>query len=133
MLLLLCSIILKITLFFDKTIVMRNGRIVWKVVWNDYFWRLTWVPKTLVPRIRRNSSNVNIEWAGIYLHFIILILMFLTDYACRELCNIWLVFFENNSRSYHHTGASHWRKSITTVVIRLLQLIRDRWQLEKAN
>ena len=36
--------------------------------------------------------------------------LFLIDYACCKLCNIWLLLFENNSRSYHYTGSSHWRK-----------------------
>ena len=28
---------------------------------------------------------------------------------------MWLLLFENNSRSYHYTGASHWRKNIVAV------------------
>ena len=88
-------------------------------------------PKILVPRLPQNSSNVNTECTGkskqlyslcdqllgalIYLHFIILTLMFLIDHACCKLCNIWLLLFENNSRSYHCTGASHWRKNIVAV------------------
>ena len=35
--------------------------------------------KMLVPRLPQNSSNGNIECAGIYLHFFILIFMFLID------------------------------------------------------
>ena len=42
--------------------------------------------------------------------------LFLIDYACCRLCNTWLVLFESNSRSYHYTGASHWRKNIVAVI-----------------
>ena len=41
--------------------------------------------------------------------------LFLIDYAYCKLCNILLLLFENNSRSYHYAGASHWRKSIVAV------------------
>ena len=41
--------------------------------------------------------------------------LFLIDYACCKR-NIWLHLFENNSKSYHHTGASHWRKNIVAVI-----------------
>ena len=51
-----------------------------------------------------------------YLHFIIVINLFLIDYACCKLCNILLLLFENNSRSSHYTGASHWRKNIVGVI-----------------
>ena len=92
-------------------------------------------PKILVPRLPKNSLNVNTECARkwkqlysiyslcdqllgaiIYLHFIILILMFLIYYACCKQCNIWLLLFENNSRSYYCTRASHWRKNIVVVI-----------------
>ena len=36
--------------------------------------------------------------------------LFLTDYVCYKLCNIWLLLFENNSRIYHYTGASQLEK-----------------------
>ena len=68
---------------------------------------------------RKIRTTVFFMWpagALMYLHFIILILMFLIDYACCKLCNIWLLLFENNFRSYHYTGASHWRKNIVAVV-----------------
>ena len=42
--------------------------------------------------------------------------LFLIDYACGKLCNIWLLLFRNNSRSYHYTGASHWMKNIVAVI-----------------
>ena len=42
--------------------------------------------------------------------------LFLIDYACCKLCNIWLLLFENNPRSYHYTGALHWRKNIVAVI-----------------
>ena len=42
--------------------------------------------------------------------------LLLIDYACCKLCNIWLLLFENNSRSYYYTGASHWRKNIVAVI-----------------
>ena len=86
----------------------------------------------LVPKLPQNSSNVITEcagkskqlyslcdqllWARMYLHFIIVINLFLIDYACCKLCNILLLLFENNSRSSDYTGASHWRKNIVGVV-----------------
>ena len=42
--------------------------------------------------------------------------LFLIDYVCCKLSNIWLLLFENNSRSYHYTGASHWRNNIVAVI-----------------
>ena len=41
------------------------------------------LPKILELRLPQNSLNVNIEWAGIYLHFIILIIICfsLLDYS----------------------------------------------------
>ena len=42
--------------------------------------------------------------------------LFLINYSCCKLCNIWLLLFENNSRSYHYTGASLWRKNIVAVI-----------------
>ena len=42
--------------------------------------------------------------------------LFLIDYACCKLCNVWLLLVENNSRSYHYTGALHWRKNIVAVI-----------------
>ena len=42
--------------------------------------------------------------------------LFLIEYACCKLSNIWLLLFENNSRSYHDTGASHCRKNIVAVI-----------------
>ena len=42
--------------------------------------------------------------------------LFLIDYACCKLCSIWLLLFLNISRSYHYTGASHWRKNIVAVI-----------------
>ena len=42
--------------------------------------------------------------------------MFLIDYACCKLRNIWLLLFENNCKSYHYTGVSHWRKNIVAVI-----------------
>ena len=92
-------------------------------------------PKILVPGLPKNSSNVNIEWAGksvickttvffvwpaswsidISSFYHSDINLFLIDYACCKLC-IWLLLFENNSGSYHCTGASHWRKSIVQVI-----------------
>ena len=76
------------------SIVIRNGKIVWKVVWIDYYLRLNLplkFPKILVLRLPQNASNVNIECARkskqlyslchqllgalIYLHFIILMLI----------------------------------------------------------
>ena len=42
--------------------------------------------------------------------------LFVIDYACCKLCNIWSLLFENNSRSYHYTGAWHWRKTIVPFI-----------------
>ena len=42
--------------------------------------------------------------------------LFLIAYACYKLCNIWLLLFENNSRSYNFTEASNWRKNIASVI-----------------
>ena len=42
--------------------------------------------------------------------------LFLIAYACYKLCNIWLLLFENNSRSYKFTEASNWRKNIASVI-----------------
>ena len=53
---------------------------------------------------------------GIYSFYYSDINLFLTDYACCKLCNIWLLLFESNFRSYHYAGASHWRKSIVAVI-----------------
>ena len=48
------------------SIVIRNEKIVWKVVWIDYYLRLNLplkFPKILVLRLAQNASNVNIECA----------------------------------------------------------------------
>ena len=42
--------------------------------------------------------------------------LFLIAYACYKLCNIWLLLFGNNSRSYNFTEASNWRKNIASVI-----------------
>ena len=42
--------------------------------------------------------------------------LFLIANACYKLCNIWLLLFENNSRSYNFTEASNWRKNIASVI-----------------
>ena len=42
--------------------------------------------------------------------------LFLIYNVCCKLCNISLLFFENNSRSYHYTGASYWRKNTVAVI-----------------
>ena len=42
--------------------------------------------------------------------------LFLIDYACFRLCNISLLLFENNSRSYHYRRALHWRRNIVAVI-----------------
>ena len=94
-----------------------------------------------------NTSNVNIKCAGkskqlysscypllavlIYLHFFILINLFLINDACSKLCNIWLLFFENNSRSYHYTGALRWMESVA--VITQDRMINDNWKRKIKN
>ena len=42
--------------------------------------------------------------------------LFLIDYVWFKLCNTWLLLFKNNSRSYHCTGAWHWKKNIVAVI-----------------
>ena len=56
--------------------------------------------------------------------------LFLINYVCCKLCSIWLLLFENSSRSYHYTGASQWRKNIVTVITQ--DRVGDRWQFETA-
>ena len=55
------------------------------------------------------SLSDQLLWVVIYICFIILILMLLIDYGCYKLCNIRLLLFERNSRSYNYTGA-FWRE-----------------------
>ena len=55
------------------------------------------------------SLSDQLLWVLIYICFIILILMLLIDYGCYKLCNIRLLLFERNSRSYNYTGA-FWRE-----------------------
>ena len=50
--------------------------------------------------------------------------LFLIDYAYWELCNTGLLLFNNNSRSYHYTGVSHWRKNIVRVITQV-RVIHD--------
>ena len=89
-------------------------------------------PKILVPRLPQNASNVNIECtrkrkqldylcnqllgALIYIHFIVLILMFL--------CNKWFLLFENNTRSL---------KLEEKYCYSYYSRQGDRWQFERAN
>ena len=42
--------------------------------------------------------------------------LFLIDYTCCKLCNIWLLLFENNSRSYRYTKALHRRENLVAVI-----------------
>ena len=83
--------------------------------------------KKLVPRPPQYCSNVNIEWTVFFMwpdswstnissFYYPDINLFLIDYDCCKLCNIWLFLFENNSRSYHYTGSSHWRKNLFAVI-----------------
>ena len=48
------------------TIVIRNGKIVWKEVWMEFYLRLNlrYLPKILVPRLLQHTSNVNIQYTG---------------------------------------------------------------------
>ena len=86
----------------------------------------------LVPRLPQNSPNGNSyrpakskqpyfhvtsfleHWLSSF--FYSDINLFLIDYACCKLCNIWLLLFGNNTRNFHHAGASHWRKNIVAVI-----------------
>ena len=90
--------------------------------------------KILVPGISQNTSNVNIECARnskqlyslcdqvfgapIYRHFIVLMLVFLIDYAWFELCNIWLLLFNNNSRSITTKELSTGRKPLVQLLLK---------------
>ena len=51
--------------------------------------------------------------------------LFLVDYACCKLCNIWLLLFESNYKSYHYTGpgAWQWRKNIVVVITQDCRLL----------
>ena len=51
--------------------------------------------------------------------------LFLIDYARYKLCNTWLLLFENISRSYHYTGASHRRKKYCC---NYYSRLGDRWK-----
>ena len=91
-------------------------------------------PKILVPRLRQNTSNMPelnmpenhnncILYVDSFLEHIKLssfycsdINLFLIDHTCYKPCNIWLLLFENNSKSYHYTGAAHWRKNNVAVI-----------------
>ena len=72
-----------------KNILIRNGKIFWKVVWIKYYLILYSVFFTCDQLFR----------ALIHHNFIVLILMFLIDDAWCKLCNIWLLLCKNNSRS----------------------------------
>ena len=52
---------------------------------------------------------------GIYLFHCFEKNLFLTDYALRELCNIWLLLFENNFKGITIQG-EHWRNNIFAVI-----------------
>ena len=60
--------------------------------------------------------------------------LFLIDYACCKLYNIWLLLFENNSRIYHYKGASYCRKNIIAVITQD-RVIEDnlKRQIKKSN
>ena len=47
---------------------------------------------------------------------LLILYLFLIDYVCCKLCNIWLLLFQDNSRSYHNTGASRWKENIGAVI-----------------
>ena len=78
---------------------------------------LTWFETLNVPENKNNCilyvTSLSTDVSSFYYSDINL---FLIDYACCKLCNIWLLLFENNFSSYHYTGASHWRKNIVAVV-----------------
>ena len=46
------------------------------------------------------------SWSHDILPLIILMLMFLIDYVCHTVCNIWVLLFKNNSTNCHCTGTS---------------------------
>ena len=58
--------------------------------------------------------------------------LFLIDYSCCKLYNVWLLLFENNSRSYHYTGVSQ-RRQIIVSVINQDRVIHEnlKWQIKK--
>ena len=49
--------------FLVNTIVIRNGKTVWKVVWIESYLRLN-LSSRRYPRLSQHTSNVNIECAG---------------------------------------------------------------------
>ena len=78
---------------------------------------LTWFETLNVPENKNNCIlYVTSLSTDVSLFYYSDINLFLIDYACCKLRNIWLLLFENNFSSYHYTGASHWRKNIVAVV-----------------
>ena len=104
--------------------------------------------KIVVPRLPQNVSTVNIENTGkskqlyylcdqllgglIYLYLYCSdINLFLIDYAWCELCNKWLLLFDNNTRSLT-LEEKHWYPIILSWAV----IAQDRiigYQFEKAN
>ena len=98
-------------------IVIRNGKIVWKVVWIEYYLRLNLSSRRYYNQATSEFIKCkHLMCRNISPFYYSDINLFLVDYAFCQLCNIWLLLFENNSRSYHYTGASHWRKNTAAVI-----------------
>ena len=116
---------------FPHNIVIRNGKIIGKVVCFEYYLRLNlsfgryYYPgyfrihqhlmwhkiKTTAFFMWPPSWSTNISsfyYSDIYL--------LLIDYTCCKQCNIWLLLFRNKPRSYYYTGVSNSRKSIAAVI-----------------
>ena len=131
------------------SIVIRNGKIVWKVVWIDYYLRLNLplkFPKILVLRLPQNASNVNIECARkskqlyslchqllgalIYLHFIILMLIcfYLVMPAVNYAIYIFSPFWEQLQELWLYWSFTEEEKHCCSFYSKQ----GDRWQFEKA-
>ena len=75
------------------------------------------------------------SWSHDILPLIILMLMFLIDYVCHTVCNIWVLLFKNNSTNCHCTGASEkkTRKRKIGVVITQDRVIDDNLKRQIKN
>ena len=99
----------------------QSRRVVWIEQYlrlNPGYLRIHQMQTLNVPENQNNRILYVTSWSTDISSFFFFfdINLFLIDYAFCELCNIWLLLFENNSRSYHYRGTSHWRKNIVAVI-----------------
>ena len=116
---------------FSCFVVIRNGKLVWKVVWFDYYLQLNlssrryYYPGYLrihqmeTLKVQENQNNCIFMWPTSWgpdksQFFCSDINLFLIDYARRKLCNKWLLLFEKNVRSViteeKNRCSYYWRK-----------------------